>query len=212
LASSSRAIRSNDATTAAGDRHGGRRRFPVRGIRSTAISILAIGLLAGTAVGVTGQESDESTAEPVFFTVQFIPSDSVRGAEVTTEDGVTKQLGNCWAPIVVDPSDPRLAGDLTVCFDAHWFGPLEASPSVASGTYRLVNDDGAWQGSIVGAEWRDPESGETMAPGGDGIVLSGEGAYEGLYAAMSFVPDWSDIRGFIFEGAPPADPVPPPAG
>lgn len=182
----------------------------MRGFRTSIIAILASGLLAGSAVGVAAQDTAEGATEPTFFTVRFIPSDSVRGAEVTTEDAVTKQLGNCWAPLVEDPSDPRLAGDLTVCMDAHWFGPLEGSPSVGSGTYRLVNEEGAWQGSTAFAEWLDPESGETMGLG-DGVVLSGEGAYEGLYAALTFVPDWSDIRGFIFEGAPPAVPVPPPA-
>ena len=151
-------------------------------------------------------------AKPVFFAVRFIPSDSVRSAEVITEDGVTKQLGACWAPIVVDPSDPMLAGDLTVCGDTHWFGPLEASPSVGSGWYRLVNDEGAWQGSTPYAEWRDPESGETIGLGGGVIVLSGEGGYEGLYAVLTFLPDWSDVRGFIFEGAPPVNPVPPSEG
>jgi hypothetical protein len=182
---------------------------PVLGTRSSVTVILTAALLSGSAVGVAAQEGDDGTADPVFFTVRFIPSDAVRMAEVTTEDGVTKQLGNCWAPTVVDPSDPRLAGDLTVCGDAHWFGPLEGSPSVGSGTYRLVNEEGAWHGSTATAEWLDPESGETMGLGGGVIVLSGEGAYEGLSAVLTFVPDWSDVRGFIFEGVPPAAPVPP---
>jgi hypothetical protein len=60
------------------------------------------------------------------------------------------------------------------------------------------------------AGWLDPESGETIGTGG-GVILAGEGAYEGLYTVLTFLPDWSDIRGFIFEGAPPAAPVPPPA-
>jgi hypothetical protein len=47
--------------------------------------------------------------------------------------------------------------------------------------------------------------------GGGIIVVTGEGAYDGLYAVMT-LSDWSDVRGFIFEGAPPAPPVPPPAG
>jgi hypothetical protein len=180
----------------------------VRGIRTTIAAVLAVGLLAGSAAGVAAQDRAEA-AEPTFFTVRFIPSDAVRMAEVTTEDGVTRQLGNCWAPVVAEPSDPRLAGDLTFCADAHWFGPLEGSPSVGSGTYRLVNEEGAWQGSQALAEWPDPESGETMGLGGV-VVLSGEGAYEGLSAVLTFLPDWSDIRGFIFEGAPPSAPVPPP--
>jgi hypothetical protein len=185
----------------------------VRITRHALIALTTLGLLGAAAPGVLAQSpaADSGAAEPTFFTIRFEPSDSVRTATVTTEDGVTKQLGDCWAPIVIEPSDPRLAGDLIACGDAHRFGPLEGSPSVGSGTYRLVNDGGAWQGSFTYAEWLDPESGETISSSGGTVILAGEGTYEGLYAVLTFLPDWSDIRGFIFEGEPPAAPVPPSA-
>ncbi len=80
-----------------------------------------------------------------------------------------------------------------------------------SETYRIVNDEGAWQGSSLGAAWDDPGS-ERIDIGGQPLILAGEGAYDGLFAALTFVDGWSDIRGVIFEGAPPADVVPPSAG
>ena len=54
----------------------------------------------------------------------------------------------------------------------------------------------------------DPESGDKIETG-EVVILVGEDGYEGLYAAMTFLPNWSDARGVIFEGAPPAAPVPP---
>jgi hypothetical protein len=183
----------------------------MRTIRTTTISILAVGLLAGSAVGVSAQDTDVGTTEPTLFSFQIVPSSQVRDTEVTTEDGVYKEVGTCFAPIVLNASDPRLAGDLTVCGDLLRFGPSEGSPTVGSGSFRLVNDEGAWQGSDAWAEWTDPESGEVIELGGGIIVVTGEGAYDGLYAVMT-LSDWSNVRGFIFEGAPPAAPVPPPAG
>jgi hypothetical protein len=185
----------------------------VRITRHALTALTTLCLLGTAAPEIVAQSpaADSGAVEPTFVTVRFIPSDSVRTATLRTKDGVTQEVGNCWAPMVVDASDPRLAGDLTYCSDWHWFGPMEASPSVGSVTYRLVTDEGAWQGSTMLAGWLDPESGDPMAPGGDGVILAGEGAYEGLYAALTFLPDWSDIRGLIFDGAPPAAPVPPPA-
>ncbi len=179
--------------------------------RTPLFAVLAIALIAGAAIGVSAQDEEE-VAAPVPFTVRFIPGDSVRVAQTTTEGGVTKELGNCWAPIIASPSDPRLAGTLTYCADEHSYVPIgtESAVGVWSDTYRIVNADGAWQGSDGGAEWVDPGSGDTMETG-DFVILVGEGDYEGLYAAMTFLPDWSDIRGVIFEGPPPAAPVPPSA-
>jgi hypothetical protein len=183
----------------------------VKKSRTPLITALAIGLLAGSAVGVVAQDEDE-VAAPVPFTVRFLPSNSLRAAQTTTEDGVTKELGNCWAPVIASPSDPRLAGTLTFCSDDHSYGAIAAESDVGvwSTTYRIENDGGAWQGSSAGVAWVDPESGDMMETE-ELVIFVGEDAYEGLYAAMTFLPDWSDIRGVIFEGAPPAAPVPPSA-
>ena len=179
--------------------------------RSGVSIILATSLLAGSAVGATAQDADDGTIEPTLFSApDQIPWAQVRDMEVTTEDGVTKELGSCFAPIVVDASDPRLAGDLVVCGDVYRFGPSDEYPRVGSGSYRLVTDEGAWQGSDAWAEWTDPGSGEVVGLGGGFMVVTGEGAYDGLSAVMD-LSDWSDVRGFIFEGALPAVPVPPPA-
>ena len=180
----------------------------MRGTKSSLSVILATGLLGGSAVGAAAQDPEAGTSEPTIFSLRLVPSSQVRDTEVTTEDGVYKEMGTCFAPIVYNASDPRLAGDLTVCGDLHRFGATDGAPTVGSGTFRLVNDEGAWQGSDAWAGWTDPESGEEVEFGSGVIVLTGEGAYDGLYAVMT-LSDWSDVQGFIFEGAPPAEPAPP---
>jgi hypothetical protein len=163
---------------------------------------------------VPGADTKAGVAENVPFTMSFSwRYPSVRPYEERTEDGVTKSIGECWAPGILAPSDPRMAGTLEYCGSEHVYGTdREADTVVLTETYRITNEEGAWQGSSYGAWWDDPGSGDRMEVGGDPLILVGEGAYDGLYAALTFLPDWRDIRGVIFAGAPPAAVEPPSAG
>lgn len=193
-------------------------RSPVKAI-TTGTLVVAIGgvmLVAqpfGQQASVLAAEPEGGWAEAVPFTMSFSWRDpSVRPPGELTEDGVTKSIGECWAPAIVAPSDPRMEGTLEYCGSEHVYGEdREADPLVYTETYRIVNDEGAWQGSGYGAWWGDPGSGETMDTGVP-IILTGEGAYDGLYAALAFVDAWADIRGLIFEGPLPAQVLPPSAG
>ena len=73
----------------------GAREVPVRAIRTTTISILALGLLAGSAVGVTAQD-EEADAGAVSFTGAATPVDFFDGA-----DGANR-FGSGVGLIVVD--------------------------------------------------------------------------------------------------------------
>jgi hypothetical protein len=189
---------------------------PVKAITAGALVFVLGGafLIAqpfGQPSSVPGAATETGWAENTPFTLKFVWYDrNVRDGEAVTEGGITKVLGSCNAMGIADPSDPRLDGSLTWCTDEHDYGAVrDESTVVWTDTYRIVNDEGAWQGSTSGAMWDDPVSGERMEPGGDPIILVGEGAYEGLYAAIT--GPFSDTHGVIFEGAPPADPVPPTA-
>ena len=194
---------------------------PVKAITAGAL-VFAIGgafLIAqpfGQQGSVPGAETDAGVAEPVPFSVSFIWTDeNVREAEDVTEGGLTRSIGSCHAMEIVDPSDPRIAGELTWCSDEHVYGEnRDMSPVVWTDTWRIVNDDGAWQGSHNGFLWNDPSSGR-LDLGEELPTLVGEGAYDGLYAPMTLMKitggnTW-DVRGVIFEGPLPADPIPPSA-
>jgi hypothetical protein len=120
-------------------------------------------------------------------------------------------------------SDPRLTGDAFRGSDSLGYSgpgpsgedgdPVWMSAQVWGETMRIENDEGAWQGSAT-----------TATLDGDSLVatfvLTGEGAYQGFTALMEerfvnngncIVPDdrgliYSDVRGIIFEGQPPAAP------
>jgi hypothetical protein len=78
-------------------------------------------------------------------------------------------------------------------------------PMLATETYRITNEDGAWQGSFPSVY-----NSFNSTAGAQSVVLVGEGAYEGLYAWMD-VTNWLDINGVIFSYPPPEAPAPPSA-
>lgn len=116
--------------------------------------------------------------------------------------------GYAWAPPIQYMSDPRLQGTLYNSFDSISYGP-DDERSFGTGTWRIVNDDGAWQGSFHSVRLNDGDSwASTMVP------LHGEGDYAGLVALMAW--DYSargaddciwEVRGVIVEGDLPAAPT-----
>ena len=185
----------------------------MRAIKTTTIAILAVGLLAGSAVGVAAQ--DEGAA-PVQFTGIVDCGPQIAGGtsetvQVPMGESVMTVLvrrGNTWQPSAREVSDPRLEGRYTISYDTDAYYPpgVVGSTDVGAGTWRIENDEGAWQGSyhIAGID------------GGDVTVtvpLIGEGAYAGLFAIVESAYDsaacsW-DWRGLIVDGELPAYPEPP---
>ena len=178
----------------------------MRAIRTTTISILAIGLLAGSAVGVAAQE--DAPAGPVEFTARWASGPNVRPVETTASDGVTEYRGGAFLPDVLsEASDPRLAGQVSLAVNWNDYGARDGLRLVNL-AYRVENEQGAWQQQpTINLRW----------PGEDNMgvvgVFVGEGAYDGLIAVFDFVDDpdaggvW-DLHGFIFEGELPPPPQP----
>jgi hypothetical protein len=173
----------------------------MRGMKPGLVTVLGIGLLAGSGVGVTaqGSEPDAEAIEPVPFTAVFIPSSQVRFGSSETVDGVVQRRGDAWTPIMSGVSDPRMDGTLTYSEDDDAY---PGGHHFATVTYRIVNDDGAWQGSTPIFKENGEYSNNSV------VLLVGEGAYEGLYAWMD-TSAWDAIKGVIFAAPPPEAPVPP---
>lgn len=99
-----------------------------------------------------------------------------------------------------DTDDPRTTGDVTIVVNAVWTLPAMTGPMW--GTFRIVNDDGAWYG-----RWQ----GKRTLVGGDIIstiqgTAHGSGDYEGLigkwkYRGVNVGPDnpFFDISGYVLE-------------
>ncbi len=161
--------------------HGGRGRMPVRAIKTTTISILAVGLLAGSAVGVAAQ--DEDPMAPSTFTVQRSGE-----PEVTTDPS--------GAIIVVGPveaTDQRASGTLTEVAVGAMVDVADGdSGRISSDAVRLVNDGGSWVGSNRGfLTFSSDEQPPTVQFLGE---LVGEGGYEGLTMFFAQTGDAAAIR------------------
>lgn len=132
------------------------------------------------------------------------------GAEATLEVGgegmtVTRNRNGAWRQTAT-VTDPRLEGSWyhTWESDSYRMPETEAGASVAAATWRVENDDGAWEGGHMELTLADGTAAPTLS------VLVGEGAYEGLTVLMNVqVLDGgcaADIHGIIFQDAP--TPVP----
>jgi hypothetical protein len=153
----------------------------VRAIRITTISILAVGLLAGSAVGVAAQEADPMA--PSTFTIQ-----RAEEPEVTTDPGT-------GATILVGPvesTDQRASGTLTQVAAG---APVEVADGdggrISSDAVRLVNDGGSWVGSNRGFLTFPSDGPPTVQFLAE---LVGEGGYEGLTMFFAETGDTEDVR------------------
>jgi hypothetical protein len=184
----------------------------MRARRSISIMAIAVGLLAGAAVGATAQQ-EAVPQVPTAFSGHLECGPEVRHGTDTSEtfetgDGRlfhTASHGYAWQPSGT-MSDPRLEGTYYLAFE--WDEYLSpGAPGwvrLGAGTWRIENDEGAWQGSLTNAWLSDgPEAAAST-------VLEGEGAYEGLRVLWQEQDDWDacswDVRGLIVEGEPPAVP------
>ena len=172
----------------------------MRTIKTTTSSILALGLLAGSAVGVAAQ--DEAGMEPVAVTgrATFVEGELVEPEFSETPDG--NFAGNGLVVVHIwDTDDPRLNGEATrtVNFrtDSNFTTVIESEAMV------LTNDGGSW----VGDGWGYGAAGD----GGGISALSGRGGYEGLTAIVAHGPNagtgWT-LEGIIFPSERPEVPEP----
>jgi len=148
-----------------------------------------------------GAESAEFV-EPVKFTAVITPGPWVSYETCEDIGGMRQCQGEAWTPDITEVSDPRLDGEMTDSANTNkWPG----QPMLATETFRITNENGAWQGSFPSVY-----DSYSVSSGAQSVVLVGEGDYEGLYAWMD-VTDWSAITGVVFSYPPPEAPAPPSA-
>jgi hypothetical protein len=159
----------------------------MQGIKTTTFSILALGLLTGSAVGVTAQ--DEEAADPMapaFFEVEYITSDVefVDGTYEEVAPGLERFDGEIVRGQLIEAEDPRASGEWTmvesigVAFSEAPVGSRSVA-DVRARSVRLENEAGAWEGTGWGAS-NAPESPTEARAVVVMNVLDGTGAYEGL--------------------------------
>ena len=180
----------------------------MRTVKATITSILAIGLLAGSAVGAAAQE-EESTAGVTSFTGTAVggpgldvePTETVLPNGFTAVDGFTYR--NTWKS-----SDERLSGDVIGVVN-QVIDPASASATglpniIMSEAVELTNDGGSWLGEGTGFGSTDLDFVKGM------YTLVGEDGYDGLTAYVIFETTGREpeLSGIIFPTAMPEVPEP----
>jgi hypothetical protein len=114
-----------------------------------------------------------------------------------------RQRGYTWSGTHT-ATDDRFSGTHYYSWDGDSYTLASGAdgPGVAAEGLRIENDEGAWQGS--GATATLPDGTVANSP----LVMTGEGAYEGMTAALLWVdgPCFLDLRGIVIEF--PEPPVP----
>jgi hypothetical protein len=176
----------------------------VRAIRTTTISIVALGLLAGSAAGVAAQ--DESRfSQGLVRILNFTDF----GEKSVPEDGRNlEELRGQTYEGIIEASDPRLEGTLTGTLnqDSHLMTPDMVQPLLTQwGTERIENDGGSWECTWSGGEMSFMKV-EIMK------WCVGEGGYAG-YATQMLLTKEGDVGqnwvGLTWEGDLPSWPGPP---
>ena len=177
----------------------------MRGIRTVTISILAVGLLAGSAVGVVAQDEEAADGATSFTGTSRELTYLKEPPTVATPDGM--DVGTEWVILPRwNTSDPRLTGQPTATTNWVVDGNADGFTYVGAHTYELPNDGGSWLGS--GTSLASSELGLT-----GNAVLVGRDGYDGLTAYVIFgdsdnADGANDMSGTIIPIAMPEAPEP----
>jgi hypothetical protein len=183
----------------------------MRGIKPGLGTVVGIGLLVGSTVGVTAQESIAPTW--VTGTIQNAPSCS--GPESDEVDGDVRRTRNTVCrPQTWTSSDPRLTGEVVRRWNDDYYQMDEGAISVNVDAAYLQNEDGGWACSNTSLLRGDGMDAELVAGPAYTFTCTGNGGYAGLSAIL--VDDAPELLGsdetfvgLIFSGDFPPVPEPP---
>ena len=102
----------------------------MKGLKTTLTSIIAIGLLAGSAGGVAAQAAEPSSE----FSGRWVYSDTLSAGG---------EAGGTWAYATAEMSDPRLEGQITLTGSRSGLGGEDRE--LWSSVFRIENEEGAWE-------------------------------------------------------------------
>ena len=181
----------------------------MRGIGIGASCIVALGLLAGSAVGVVGQDEASDAMAPAWVTGTISYAPSCEDPTITDgDDGVSRERGYLCTPQTWASDDPRLGGVGTQTWNADVYRVDGQTYSITSGLVDVHDEDGGW--TCSGGAGLDRGSGlfsESVQERGS-ISCLGYGANEGLRAIL--VTDLRSspftLEGFIFPSELPPTP------
>ena len=174
--------------------------------RNATIVLVAVGLVAGSAIGASGQdEAVDKGAALVTGRIVHSPGSREFAEDTETEIGFVQRGRSTSGSLTMN--DPRLSGNVRLEDNADRFcdGPCSEATyrgDVLWGTIEITNEDGSWSGTSTGT---------TDTSGGGGNItyyeLVGSGGYEGL-SAVIFERE-TPTSGWLWDGVIFAGDLPP---
>jgi hypothetical protein len=176
----------------------------VKGLKTTLISAIAIGLLAGSVVGVAAQDEEAVAATPVEITGSTSFGGCSGGQTSTAdEDGVVMARGE--GRYCNNPSsgftDPRLQGQFRVWQNNDAYpGGLHLFMT----GFSMHDDEGAWV-QRPSLAFNHPDGANATKV----IFMDGQGAYDGLtlVAEVGLTGGTWDWHGYIIDRELPPAPI-----
>ena len=183
----------------------------MRTIRTTTISILALGLLAGSAVGVAAQDEEAAAGVTSFTATPSMEGEvAAEGTVVVLPNGFTEGDGFTWLSSW-EASDPRFTGNFSAVMnsvmDPDGFKAFETGGQpneLRSSTAVLSNDGGSWLGEGIAISSTD------LGIATEAAIFVGQDGYEGLtaYVLIDNTQFPATISGVVFPAAMPEAPEP----
>ena len=180
-------------------------------VRSSILAAgVAVGLVAGAAIGAVAQDDEMSAPAAAYATgtIGWPPAEIVRPEVVDLANG-NDELGLMLIDIPVEFSDSRISGMLTIHGNGTTREFDDGRAWIESRTHRIENDAGAWSGSGYLVRGFSDELGDLFDQ--ETMVLQGEGAYDGYiaYVFSNAFDEASPVRALILQAdeLPVPDPV-----
>jgi hypothetical protein len=183
----------------------------MRTLRLSLAGMVILALIGGLGGVVVAQDGDEPATTATYVTGQQTDAREVAGGTYSGADGIDRNRDAVFVD-TIEWSDPRLPSSMWISenLDMHALGDDREAWAWA-GTIRLEDEVGAWTGLEYGmGEW----VGDGLALRPRVMMLTGEGAYEGLSAMLQRRWDPDDptyhatVEGYIFEDQLPPMPEP----
>ena len=179
----------------------------MRTIKSTTISIVALGLLACSTFAVAAQDEEAAADVGSFTADRTTQQDQVIEGATSASDGLEETTGSVYVGSLVS-SDPRLTGTYTsvdnwVVDTTEMLDDFSLFNVLVASTWELTNEGGSWLVEVT--SFGNIEQGVNAG----WFEFVGQGGYKGLHAYA--VADWLDspqIVGTIFPRPRPETPEP----
>lgn len=179
----------------------------MRVVESGLASVLAAGLVAGSAIGVAAQQTAAESTAAAMFTAEIGWAAGCDSGISVPDSDPEHQVGWSCGPQAWTATDPRFTGSASNTWNHDVYRLEGGTYSVTVGYLAVENEGGGW---ICPYQQLETDSGLQSRPvdGGYIATCTGSGDYDGLSALLSLesTEGQTGVTGLVFEGELPPGP------